>query len=61
MHVSSLFNVHNTQVLNINQGFKIYILPCHFCQLPLLIILLCEVLQCIQKQINLKAHVTNMS
>ena len=36
-----------------NQGFKIYTLPCHFCQLPLLIILLCKALQCIQKQINL--------
>ena len=43
-----------------NQGFKIYILPCHFCQLPLLIILLCKALQCIQKQINLTDHVTNM-
>ena len=41
-----------------NQGFKISILPCHFCQLPLLIILLCKALQCIQKQINLTDHVT---
>ena len=52
MNVCSLLNV---QIIcgTFYQGFKISILSCHFCQLPLLIILLCKALQCIKKQINL--------